>query len=101
MSEGRQPPITVSGQLPPNGEPPSYAPLCTAPEWPWDERTARAIVGRLEASPHRVHQGAANIIASEFLPDGTVGRAMKLAAERGWPQEAVLAGLKLAKEQRP
>jgi hypothetical protein len=68
-------------------------------DWPWDEKTARAIVQRLESSPHRVHQGAANIIAAEFLPDGTIGKAVQLAAERGWPKEAVLAGLQLAKEQ--
>jgi hypothetical protein len=69
-------------------------------DWPWHEPTARAIVERLLASPHRVHQGAANIIAAEFLPDGTVGKAVQLAAEKGWPKEAVLAGLQLAKEGR-
>ena len=69
-------------------------------DWPWHEPTVLAIVQRLEASPHRVHQGAANIIADEFLPDGRIAKAFKMAADKGWPKEAVLAGLELAKEAK-
>jgi hypothetical protein len=72
----------------------------TAPhqDWPWDEATVKAVVKRLESSPHRVHQGAANIILNEFSQEGEAYRAIKLAEENGWPREAVLAGFELARK---
>lgn len=62
---------------------------------PYDERTVRAIVATLAASKHNVHKGAAKLVAENFLPDGRIERARKLAAENGWPIEAVLAGISI------
>jgi len=64
-------------------------------DYPYDEATVQAIVARLAASKHRVHQGAANIVAEEFLPDGRVHRARIIAREKGWPLEAILEGMRL------
>lgn len=69
-------------------------------DYPYDEATVRAIVARLEASKHRVHQGAANIIADEFLPDGRFHKARVIARTNSWPEEAVIAGLNLALEPK-
>lgn len=62
---------------------------------PYDERTVRAIVATLEASKHNVHKGAAKLVAENFLPDGRIERARKIAIENGWPIEAVLAGISI------
>ena len=59
---------------------------------PYDERTVHAIVKLLEGSKHNVHKGAAKLVAEYFLPDGKIEVARRLAAEKGWPIEAVLAG---------
>lgn len=67
-------------------------------DWPWDEPTVMAIVKRLEGSPHRVHQGAANIVLAEFSQEGETYKAIKLAEEKGWPKEAVLAGFEMARK---
>ncbi len=64
-------------------------------DYPYHEETVRAIIARLETSKYRVHKGAANIIADEFLPDGRVHRARIIAQNNGWPVDAVLAGLRL------
>ena len=64
-----------------------------AADQPYDERTVRAVIALLEASKHNVHKGAARRVAEFFLPDGRIERARIIAAEKGWPIEAVLAGV--------
>jgi hypothetical protein len=66
-------------------------------DWPWHEPTVLAIIKRLEDSPRRVHQGAARIVAEEFSEAGDLYQASKMAADKGWPVEAVLSGFKLAR----
>lgn len=60
---------------------------------PYDERTVRAVVALLNASKYNVHHGAAKRVAEYFLPDGRIAKARAIAAEKGWPIDAVLAGI--------
>jgi hypothetical protein len=62
---------------------------------PYDERSVRAVVAFLEASPHQVHKGASKKVAEHFLPDGRLDRARAIAEEKGWPLDAVLAGISM------
>jgi len=69
----------------------------TAADWPYHSPTVIAIVERLRRSKYRVHHGAANLVAEEFLPDPRVAQVEQLAHEHGWPAEAVMAGFQLGK----
>jgi hypothetical protein len=62
---------------------------------PYDERTVRAVIALLNASKHNIHLGAAKRVAEYFLPDGRIERARLVATEKGWPLDAVLAGLEI------